>query len=181
MKGFFNKYLKIDLTNRSYEDVIIDDSLYEKYLGGKGLATWLLLNHQPEKIAPLSPENPFIIGLGPISDTKIFGSSRYGIYTKSPLTGFFCESYSGGKVPEKISKCGYDAIVIKGKSEELVYLEIKPNEVIFHNASDLKGIDTIHTETILNDRHGKNTGSIVIGPAGESMIPFSIVSNDFWR
>lgn len=181
MKGFFNKYLLINLTNKTYEEVKIEDSIYERYLGGKGLATWLLLQHQPERISPFSPDNPFIVGLGPISDTKIFGSSRYGIYTKSPLTGFFCESYSGGKVPEKISKCGYDAIVITGRSDQLIYLEIRPKEVIFHKADDLTGIDTIQTETILNNRHGKNTGSIVIGPAGERQIPFSIVSNDFWR
>lgn len=181
MKGFFNKYLHIDLTKKRHSDLFIEDNIYENYLGGKGLAVWLLLKYQPPMTPALSSDNPFIIGLGPITDTPIFGSSRYGLYTKSPLTGIFCESYSGGKVPEKISRCGYDAIVITGKSEDLICLEIYPEKVVFKNADDLKGMDTIQTETVLNERHGKESGSIVIGPAGERLIPFSIVSNDLWR
>ncbi|MCX8026597.1 MAG: aldehyde ferredoxin oxidoreductase family protein [Thermodesulfovibrionales bacterium] len=181
MKGFFKRYLFIDLKSQKTQILTIEDEILKTYLGGKGLASYLLKRYQPSGIDPLSPDNPLIIGLGPITDTAIYGSSRYGLYTKSPLTGFFCESYSGGKVPEKISRTGFDAIVIVGQAESLVYLEITDSDVKFHNASDLKGMDCIETERLLNERHGKDAGTIVIGPAGESLIPFAIVSNDFWR
>ncbi|MFQ3573622.1 MAG: aldehyde ferredoxin oxidoreductase family protein [Thermodesulfovibrionales bacterium] len=181
MKGFFNKYLLIDLSSRRSEVYSIDDNILKNLLGGKGLASYLLSRYQPVGVDSLSPQNPFVIGLGPITDTAIFGSSRYGLYTKSPLTGFFCESYSGGKVPEKISRTGFDCIVLVGRSDGLIYLEINDGDVRFHDSRDLAGKDCIETEKLLNERHGKDKGAIVIGPAGERLIPFSIVSNDFWR
>lgn len=181
MKGFFKRFLKIDLTNGDFKTIELNDELLSSYLGGKGLAGWLLMQYQPVGIDPLSPENPLILGTGPVTDTKIFGSSRYGVYTKSPLTGLFCESYSGGKVPEKISRVGYDAIVITGRADSLSYLEITPEKVVFNDAIEIKGLDCIETEKRLNELYGKDSGAIVIGPAGENLIPFSIISNDYWR
>lgn len=181
MKGFFNRYLLIDLTTKKTEVHNIEDEVLRSFLGGKGLASYLLSKYQPQAVDPISINNPLIIGLGPITDTAIYGSSRYGLYTKSPLTNFFCESYSGGKVPEKISRAGFDCIVLLGKAESIVYLEINESDVRFHDARELSGKDCIETERLLNERHGKEKGSIVIGPAGESLIPFAIVSNDFWR
>ena len=52
---------------------------------------------------------------GPVSGNSIWGSCRYGVFTKSPQTGFYAESYAGGKTPEAIDSCGFDAIVIHGK------------------------------------------------------------------
>ncbi len=178
---FFKKYLYIDLTNQSSHIETIRERELEMYLGGKGLATVLLLKHQKPGVSPLSEENVLIIATGPATDTTIYGSSRYGVYTKSPLTGIFCESYSGGKVPEKISRTGFDAIVLTGKLKKLSYLVISPEGVEFRDAKELSGMDTIDTEKRLQLEHGDNSGVITIGPAGENKIPFSIISNDLWR
>jgi len=51
--------------------------------------------------------------------------------------GFYAESYSGGKTPEAINATGYDAIVIQGVSIAPVVVEINPDTVLFHEASDL--------------------------------------------
>ena len=45
MKGFHNKVLHIDLGQRSFEEESIDDAIYREFLGGKGLATHLLLKN----------------------------------------------------------------------------------------------------------------------------------------
>ena len=103
MQGFFNKSLRIDLTKKDFQEEYITDSAYEKYLGGKGLGTYLLLEENPAGIAPFSPENRIIFTVGCATDTKVWGSSRYGVFTKSPLTGIFSESYSGGKIATPIS------------------------------------------------------------------------------
>ncbi|MEW5794701.1 MAG: aldehyde ferredoxin oxidoreductase C-terminal domain-containing protein, partial [Candidatus Desulforudaceae bacterium] len=60
---------------------------------------------------------------------KAVGSSRYGVYSKSPLTGFYAESTSGGRVAFPMRRTGYDAMVIEGASETSVFLEISENRL----------------------------------------------------
>jgi len=133
MKGFYNRYLWIDATEKTFSIEPLDDDILKKYLGGKGLSAWLLLKHQPQGVHPLAPENPFIVAAGPATDSALYGSSRFGVYTKSPLTGVYLGSYSGGKVPEKIGRTGYDAIVITGRCERLSVLEISPDGASFRD------------------------------------------------
>lgn len=180
MKGFFGKYLVIDLDKKKWCSENLGESELSFSLGGKGLAVELLLKYQPAGIHPSSSENPLIFALGPVTDTYLYGSSRYGVYTKSPLTGFFCESYSGGKVPEKISRTGYDAILILGRCTDLSYIYITPDNVEIIDATKLTGLDCYETEKLLNEKY-PDAGVLTIGPAGEKGIPFSIISNDYWR
>jgi len=182
MDGFHNVVLHINLSQRSFEEEAIDDAVYKQLLGGKGLGTHLLLKNTKAGVDPLSADNVIIFTTGPITDTKVYGSCRYGAITKSPLTGIFSESYSGGKVAEPISRTGYDAIIIKGASKKPVYLEISNKKVIFHDASHLWGRETYETEDAIHEEVGrKGTGVIVIGPAGERLVKFAVIENDYWR
>lgn len=97
MKGFFNKILRINLKTKTSKEETIPDSVYENYLGGKGLGTYLLKKENPPGVNPLSPNNKLIFCTGPITNTRIYGSCRHGVFTKSPLTRIFSESHSGGK------------------------------------------------------------------------------------
>jgi len=92
MYGFYNKVLHIDLNQRSSEEKPINDEILQEYLGGKGLATHLLLNNTKAGVDPLSEGNALIFAIGPATDTATWGSSRYGVFTKSPLTGLYAES-----------------------------------------------------------------------------------------
>jgi len=87
MFGFYRKLLAIDSTQRSFDVNPISDELLRHTLGGKGLATHFLLQHNPPQVDPLSPDNHLILGTGPVTGTAIWGSCRYGVYTKSPQTG----------------------------------------------------------------------------------------------
>ena len=187
MFGFYNRLLTIDATLESFSIQTISDKLLGQTLGGKGLATHLLLKSNPRGVDPLSPGNQLIFATGPVSGSPIWGSCRYGIFTKSPQTGFYAESYSGGTVGDYMAKTGYDAIVIKGASKKPVWLEISEDRVIFHSAKDLWGLDTYQTEDQVkilvaekNPGHSKS-GVVVIGPAGENGVAFSVVENDYWR
>jgi aldehyde:ferredoxin oxidoreductase len=42
MDGFYGRILKVDLNQKSFKIDTIEDAIYEKYLGGKGLASYLL-------------------------------------------------------------------------------------------------------------------------------------------
>jgi len=187
MNGFFNRILKIDVTRKDYRIETIEDGLLEKYLGGKGLATYLLLQQNPAGVEPLAPENHLILAIGPVTGTSTWGSCRYGIFTKSPQTGFYSESYSGGTVAEYMTKTGYDAIIIQGASGKPVWLDISEDDVRFNNAQDIWGLDTYKTEDKVKVLLAKNhpnhpkAGVIVIGPAGENKVAFSVIENDYWR
>jgi len=182
MHGFYNKVLHIDLTRRLFEQESVNDEVYQEYLGGKGLSTHLLLNNTKAGVDPLSEDNVLIFATGPTTNTTVWGSSRYGVFTKSPLTGLYAESYAGGKVAEPLSGTGYDAIVIHGASGNPVYLEISDEGVKFHHASNIWGKDTYETEDIIKREVGvKNAGVVVIGPAGENLVRFACIENDYFR
>lgn len=186
MYGFYNKIISINLTEQSFKTENLPEEIYQTYLGGKGLASYLLYTMNPEGIDPLSPENHLIFATGPITQSSVWGSSRYGVFTKSPQTGFYSESYSGGKAPEAIDAAGYDAIVIYGASTVPTILSISPQGVEFHMADDIWGMETYAAEDAVMERFSKNTdykksGAVVIGPASENLVTFGVIENDYWR
>ncbi len=162
-----------------------DATIYRSYLGGKGLASYLLFENNPTGVDPLAPENCLIFATGPFSGSRIWGSSRYGVYSKSPQTGIYAESYAGGKVPEAIDAAGFDALLINGCSDTPTALRIHPDGAEFSPADDLWGLDTFKTEDALHDRFAtsdyKKSGAVVIGPAGENQVRFAVIENDYWR
>ncbi|MBN2437359.1 MAG: aldehyde ferredoxin oxidoreductase family protein [Deltaproteobacteria bacterium] len=182
MDGFFNTVLHIDVTEKSFREEPINDDVFRKFLGGKGLATYLLLNNTKAGVDPLSAENVIIFPTGPAMDTKIFGSSRFAVITKSPLTGIYGEAYAGGKVAGPLSRTGYDAIVIKGISADPVYLEVTNKKVLFHDAAHIWGKDTHDAEDVIRSEVGiKGAEVVVIGPAAENLVKFGIIANNYWR
>ena len=186
MHGFYGRILDIDLSAGTFEIQTLDETVCRDYLGGKGLATYLLYTRNPAGVDPLAPENHLVFATGPVTRSLVWGSSRYGVFTKSPQTGFYSESYSGGKTPEAMDAAGFDAVVLHGAAESPTVLAIGPNGVIFHGADDIWGMDTYRAEDAVLDRFAAKTGypkkgAVVIGPAGEQKIAFSVIENDYWR
>ncbi len=187
MYGFYGRILKIDLSAKRYFIEKIEYNILKKYLGGRGLGSYLLYNLNPPEISALDPANCLIFATGPITNGLVWGSSRYGVFTKSPQTGFYSESYSGGKTPEAIDSTGFDAIIIYGKSSIPIVVSIHPERVEFYQANDLWGIGTYETEDIVIKEFAKSysgsnrIGAVVIGPAGENLVCFSVIENDHWR
>ena len=124
MKGFFNQLLRINLSKKTIRVEPVQESTIRSYLGGKGLGTFLLLQENRPRIDPFSPQNRIILASGPLADTPFYGSSRYAIFTKSPQTGIYSESYSGGRITLCLSRTGYDSMIIEGRSKDPVFLEI---------------------------------------------------------
>ncbi len=187
MQGYHGQILRIDMTRKTFRTETIDDRVYESFIGGKGIGSYLLHEINPPGVDPLAADNSLIFCAGPITGSQIWGGCRYGVFTKSPQTGFYSESYSGGKVPEAIDATGYDAIVIQGQSDNPMVLEIHPGKVRFHNAEDLWGKETYETESAVLERYGrsgevfKKVGAVVIGPAAENKVRFGVIKNDKWR
>jgi len=187
MFGFYNRLLEIDMNKKSFAINPIPDEILCGTLGGKGLATHLLIQHNPPQVDPLSPDNHLIIATGPVADTAIWGSCRHGVFTKSPQTGYYSESYSGGTAAEYMARTGYDAVMIKGASSDPVWIEVSEEGAYFHSAQDLWGTGSYVTEDRVkalikeNRPDAKNCGVVCIGPAGENRVAFAVIENDYWR
>ena len=181
MFGFFNKILRIDLSSQDFYYEAISDDTLTSTLGGKGLGTYLLMRENPVGVEPLSPENVFIITPGPVTGTKLWSQSRFAVFSKSPATEGYFESYCGGKLAPKIKGCGVDAILIKGKCDELSYLAIDENGVSFNSASEIKGKEAFESEDYILARLPEGAGAMVIGPAGENLVAFACIKADKWR
>jgi len=181
VKGFFNSYLLIDLDSQTWNRLPLDDDVLQNSLGGKGLGLFLLREHAKSAPDPLSGDNPLVFAVGPASDSRIAGSSRWVVMARSPLTGFLAHSYSGGRLAGPMSRTGCDAFVLKGSSERPVWLDVTPQGVVFHNAIELQGMATYQAEEILLKHINARVGALVIGPAGENGVRFANITNDKWR
>jgi aldehyde:ferredoxin oxidoreductase len=182
MKGFFNRLLRIDVGRRETRTETIPDSILQEYLGGKGLGSYLLLQENPPGVDPFSGENRLIFTMGPLADTPFYGSSRFSVFTKSPQTGIYSESYSGGKITFSLSRTGYDAVVIEGKSDSPIFLEISDKETVFHDAGDLWGKESYEAEDAILERvNVPGAGAVAIGPAGENLVRFAVLVSEHWR
>jgi len=182
MEAFFRRLLRIDLSSRSWAWEMIPANLMEDYLGGKGLGTFLLAGETPRGIAWGDPQNPIIFSNGCFADLPIFGSSRYGIFTKSAQTQGYLECYGGGRAAIFLSRTGNDAIIINGKSSDPVFLEISHKGVSFRDASSIWGFPTDRSvETMLTQVGEQQASALAIGPAGEAGVKFATVINEGGR
>ncbi|MBW2340342.1 MAG: aldehyde ferredoxin oxidoreductase family protein [Deltaproteobacteria bacterium] len=168
---FFGKIAKVDLTNKSVLTQAINKNVYTKIIGGKGLGAYLLLHNLTSGADPLSPENLLIIANGPLTGSYFPNTSRVELVTKSPQTGTFSDSNAGGYLGRETKATGWDAILVGGRSESLVYLSIRNEKIEFKEASHLAGMDPMSTEDIIRQELGDNRVQVLsIGPAGENMV-----------
>lgn len=173
--------LYIDLSKGIIKKKPSDKSLFEKFIGGKGVGFALL-----EKLAPqveaFSDENPIIFVNGPFTGTKIQTSARTALVTKSPLTNSMLDSHCGGNFGPALKAAGYDYLVITGKSNRSVYLYITDEKLEIRDADDLWGKGIFETTDLLISRHGGiNPRVAAIGQAGENLSKIACVGVDKHR
>jgi aldehyde:ferredoxin oxidoreductase len=174
--------LYINLTNKSYR-VQKRPDLFNKYLGGTGVATALLHEECPQGINPLSQDNPIILAIGPFTSLFPLASKTVAMF-KSPHTGNLGESHCGGRSAVAIRMAGYGAIVIKGASEMPLYLAIHGNQVYFRDASTLWGMRSNFTVGYIlrENEPGSGFRTIMrIGTAGEKLVSYACVVTETYR
>jgi aldehyde:ferredoxin oxidoreductase len=173
MYGNAGRILRIDLTKGT--STTEDTAPYlKKFLGGRALNHILLFRDiDVGKVDPLSPENEIIVSSGPLGGTTFASCGRCQATFIAPLpySGWGDSNFGGAFGPE-LKFAGYDAMVIKGKAAQPVYLYIEDDRVEFRPADDLWGKGVTHVSHVLCDRHlGSQT--MLIGPAGEKQVRFA--------
>lgn len=178
----YGKVLYIDLTRR---DFWIEDrsELFERRIGGTGVALELLKENIDPKCDPLGPGNTIVFAVGLLTGYYPMASKTVAMF-KSPLTGNLGESHAGGRSAIAIRMAGYEAIVIKGMSDTPVYLVITDEGVRFRDASSLWGIrSTITVARIIREvEGGSGIRSIIrIGKAGERLVRYACATTETYR
>jgi len=182
MKGYFGKFLKIDLTTRETEEILISDEDRKKYIGGATLAAKIIYDYVKPDMDPLSPENPIVFATGPFTGSNVPMVSRAAICGVSPGTGLWGEATTGGKFPMRLKGTGYDGILITGKAENPVYIYVNEGITEIRDASHLWGQDDIYvTQKKIKQEIEEKVSIACIGTAGENRIDFSNIMNDEGR
>src|SRR5262245_65335854 len=112
MFGYHGRYLRIDVTDGSADWRPMSESVLRRFIGGVGLAAWLLHRETPPRVDPLAPEAPLIFCFSPLVGTPLTTSAKFAVAAKSPLTERFNDALSSSHFALAGKRSGADAIVI---------------------------------------------------------------------
>jgi benzoyl-CoA reductase subunit BamB len=163
--------LEIDLSRGNIERVETDPKLTELHLGGLGTNTKILWDRVPPETEPFSPDNLLIFSTGLLVGTPAPGANRTIVTTYSPQTLLMGYSMMGGFWAPELKHAGYDKVIFRGKSPNLVYLWINNDKVEIRDASHLRGKGAVETaELIRQELKEPNAQVAAIGLAGENRV-----------
>jgi len=168
--------LEVDLTRGNIERVATDPGDTELYLGGLGTNAKILWDRVPPEVEPFSPDNLLIFGAGLLCGTPATGCNRTIVSTISPQTELMAFSMMGGFWAPELKYAGYDKVILRGKSPDLVYLWINNDNVEIRDASHLKGKGAVETAELLRQELNEPKAQVAaIGMAGENRVYFASI------
>ncbi|MEM2984061.1 MAG: aldehyde ferredoxin oxidoreductase N-terminal domain-containing protein, partial [Candidatus Jordarchaeaceae archaeon] len=176
--GYAGKILRVNLSDRK---IWMDETAKyaEKFIGGRGISARIAWEELKPGIDPFSPQNKLIFMTGPLTGVLSPGSGRISVAGIAPQVypkPWYTRSNMGGRFGSELKYSGFDGIVIEGAAEEPTYLWIHDErEVELLNAKELWGFDTFETQKELMKKHGNETVSACIGPAGENLVRIAVI------
>jgi benzoyl-CoA reductase subunit BamB len=163
--------LEVDLTRGNIERVETDPRLTELHLGGLGTNTKILWDRVPPETEPFSPDNLLIFSTGLLVGTPAIGCNRTIVSTFSPQTLLMAYSMMGGFWAPELKYAGYDKVIFRGKSPNLVYLWINNDKVEIRDASHLQGKGAGETAKLIQQELKEPNAQVAaIGLAGENRV-----------
>jgi aldehyde:ferredoxin oxidoreductase len=172
--------LNVDLTSGNIETEDIT-ALQRRYLGGLGINSRLAAELIPPRCSPFDEENVLLVGAGSLTGTLLPTASRTDITSKSPLNGRYGSANSGGDWGVKLRLAGFDHLAIRGKAKRPVILYIDHGSVYLEEATYLWGEDTWFTVDWIKKNKGKDFEVAAIGPAGENLVAFACIQNNYYN
>jgi aldehyde:ferredoxin oxidoreductase len=178
MFGYHGRYLRIDATTGAAATVAPPEHVLRRFIGGVGLAAWLLHRECPPRVEPFDAANPLAFVFSPLVGTPLTTSAKFAVAAKSPLTERFCDALSSSHFAIEGKKTGFDALVIVGRADKPSVLVVDDGGVRLEPAGDLWGLTTPAATQRLRDRLGPGWAFAVIGPGGENLVRFATISHD---
>jgi aldehyde:ferredoxin oxidoreductase len=168
--------LEIDLSRGSVEREGTDPRLTELHLGGLGTNAKILWDRVPPEIDSFSPDNLLIFSSGLLGGTSAPGANRTIVSTFSPQTLLMAFSMMGGFWAPELKYAGYDKVIIRGRSPNLVYLWINGDRVEIRDASHLRGKGALETAELIRQELKEPKAQVAaIGLAGENRVLYSSI------
>ena len=176
--GYHGQYLLVDLSSGTSRRLPLDESVLRAYIGGVGLATWLMLRHCPPGADPLGPDTPLVLAFSPLVGGPLTTSAKFAVVTKSPLTRRISDSLCSSRFALAGKRAGIDALVVTGRCSEPSLLVVDEDRVEWPSATPWWGRTTSDAQRAIESAFGKGWESLVIGPAGERGVRFATISHD---
>jgi benzoyl-CoA reductase subunit BamB len=168
--------LEVDLTRGNIERIATDPRDTELYLGGLGTNAKILWDRVPPEVDAFSPDNLLIFAAGLLCGTPATGCNRTIVTTISPQTLLMAFSMMGGFWAPELKLAGYDKVIFRGKSPNLVYLWINNDKVEIRDASHLQGKGAIETAEIIRQELNEPRAQVAaIGLAGENRVFYASI------
>ena len=172
---FPQRIAQVDLTTRSISLSMLPEEIVRKFLGGRGVNSYLLYHYLPTGIDPMDARNILIIGAGALTGLRGVTTARLTISGKSPESGLLGDANIGGHFGAALKRAGISYLLISGVASTPVYLLVTKGEVTIEDARELWGSDAIECGERIKERHGKRAQSLTIGQAGERQVRFACV------
>lgn len=164
----------IDLDTRTIAVTPIQAGWRRKFVGGRGLGTYLACRYGTAGSDALDADNAVVVSAGLLAGTLSSPEPVTYITTKSPLTGFLETALLPGLFAAEMRWAGFDHLVITGRSRRWVSLCLHNGDIEILNSGHLKGEGVVATSEKLRQAHGdEDLKTIAIGPAGENRVRFA--------
>jgi aldehyde:ferredoxin oxidoreductase len=176
--GFYGKVLEVNLSTAEMKETPLPGEDYRRYLGGSGLAAKIFYERGYHKIDPFDEAAPLLVFTGLLTGHKLPAACKASFCGRSPATGIWAEATVGGYWPAALKTCGYDGLVITGRSRGPVYLYLNGAGVEIRDASALWGKDVYATGEIIREELEEAARVAAIGPAGENGVSIAAIMID---
>ena len=174
--GWTGQGLRINLTTGEITKV----PTQKDWIGGTALGYKIFWDEVPPKTQAFDEANKIVIAPGPLTGTGAVCSGRTSVTTMYPTTYPIHEigsAHLGGDLGAKMKYAGYDFIVIEGKAKEPVYVYVNNDDVQIRKANHIWGEGTRRATALINQETSPTASVTVIGPAGENLLPMSVIIN----
>ncbi len=178
--GFFGRALVVDVGGHAAASgaLELDDRVLRCYLGGVGLGTWLMHRLAPPRVDPLAPAAPLVFVFSSLVGTPLTTSAKFAVVAKSPLTGLLTDALASSQFAIAGKLTGHDALVVRGRADELSVLLVDGDGARLEPAPELAGLPAAEAETRARQRFGRGWRTAAIGPAGERGVRYATISHD---
>lgn len=169
------KLLTVNLDNGEISRQPIPEDWFRLYLGSRGINARILWDYAAFDLDALDPRSPLIMSAGTLTGTNAPGSGRCIVTCKSPASGLYLKSSTGGHWGAQLRFAGYFTIVVVGRAKQPCYIYINNDQVEIRDAGDCWGLDVRHTTEHFTRQYGGDTQVCCIGPAGENLVNFASI------
>jgi aldehyde:ferredoxin oxidoreductase len=177
--GFAGRILTVDLTTRQVTKRRLEMDDATDYIGGLGLCLKIASEQLQPEVDAFDAGNVIVLGAGPLVGTGVPSSSRVFAVTKLPSSGTIGWCGAGGvSFGCHLKNAGFDHIVIRGRADRPVSIQIDDDSVRIVDAESLWGQSVEATCRALWNRSQSPGGILAIGPAGENRVVFAMAFVD---